>query len=93
MNKTEHLLVILGEEAAEVAHRVSKALRFGLGDIDPQRHETARRVLERELGDLMAVAEILDLKIHDEDKAAKREKLKKYMAYAKAVGTLEDRES
>lgn len=89
LNKTEHLLVILGEEAAEVAHRTAKALRFGLTDIDPVRKETARRVLERELADLMAVAEILGLEIRDEDKTAKREKLEKYMAYARKVGTLE----
>jgi hypothetical protein len=88
MNETEHLLVILGEEAAEVIHRVSKALRFGLADIDPELNETALRVLEREYAELIAVGELLDLRIRDEDKVAKRERLKKYMGYSRQVGTL-----
>lgn len=89
LTETEHLLTVLGEECAEVAQRCSKAIRFGLADIDPHRKETAKRVLERELGDLMAVVEILGLEIRAEDKAAKREKLKKYMAYSRTAGTLE----
>jgi len=32
MNRTEHLLVCLAEECAEVGQAVAKALRFGLDD-------------------------------------------------------------
>lgn len=88
MNETQHLLIVLGEEAAEVIHRASKALRFGLTDIDPKCGETARRVLEREYAELVAVAELLDLRAREGDKAAKRERLKKYMDYSRKVGTL-----
>ncbi len=33
MNRRDHLLDILAEECAEVAIRVSKALRFGLDEV------------------------------------------------------------
>ncbi len=89
MNQTEHLLTILSEEAAEVTHRACKAARFGLTDIDPVRKETATRLLEQEMGDLMAVFEMLGLRIHEDDKDAKMAKVKKYMDYARKRGTLE----
>lgn len=88
MNKTEHLLTVLTEECAEVAQRACKAARFGLTEVQPGQHEDNTRRLERELADLMATAELLGLRIRDEDKAAKMEKLKKFMDYARKIGTL-----
>ncbi len=38
MNKSEHILTVIGEEGGEVAKEISKALRFGLDDrvtLDP----------------------------------------------------------
>lgn len=93
MNKTEHLLTVLSEEAAEVIHAASKSLRFGILHDWPGKGENNLRVLERELADLMAVADLLGLVVRPEDKAAKVEKLKKYMCLAREVGTLEVRES
>lgn len=90
MNTTEHLLTILAEECAEVAQRASKAARFGLTEIQPGQEENNTRRLERELADLMATADALGLRVRDEDKAAKREKLKKFMQYADEIGTLKD---
>jgi hypothetical protein len=90
MKKTEYLLVVLAEEGAEVAQRASKAIRFGLLEVQPGQEETNVRRLERELADVMATAELLGLKVRDEDKAAKREKLKKYMGYSQQIGTLEN---
>lgn len=89
MNKEQHLLVILGEECAETAHRASKAIRFGMTDVDPEQHETAKRLLEREYAEIVAVAEMLGLEVRDEDKLAKRERVAKYMDYSREVGTLE----
>lgn len=88
MNTTEHLLMIVAEECGEVAQRASKAARFGLGEIQPGQADSNLRRLERELADLMAVAEMLGLTIREEDKGAKREKLAKYMNYAREIGTL-----
>lgn len=88
MNEQEHLLTVLSEECAEVAQRACKAARFGLSEIQPGQHEDNKRRIERELADLMATADLLGLKVRDEDKAAKTEKLKKYMGYSREMGTL-----
>lgn len=90
MNETEYLLVVLSEECAEVAQRASKAIRFGLSEIQPGQQEDNRRRLEGELADLMAVAELLRLCIREEDKTAKIAKLKKFMEYSRAMGILKD---
>lgn len=88
LNETEHLLTNLSEECAEVAQRASKAIRFGLSEIQPGQHEDNRRRLEREWSELNAVADLLGLRVRDEDKTAKLEKLKKYMDYSREIGTL-----
>lgn len=88
MNETEYLLTTLSEECAEVSQRACKAVRFGLLEIQPGQMEDNTRRIERELADLMAVADLLGLRVRDEDKAAKIEKLKKYMAYSREIGTL-----
>jgi len=89
MNETEYLLWVLSEECAEVSQRASKAARFGLREVQPGQQEDNVRRLERELADLMAVVELFGLRIRDEDKAAKVEKLKKFMEYSRQVGRLE----
>ncbi len=92
MNRLEHLLVILAEECSEVAQRASKAIRFGIDEVQPGQDETNARRLERELGDLMAVAEMLGLPVRESDKLAKRIKVKEYMDYARKMGTLSQKE-
>jgi NTP pyrophosphatase (non-canonical NTP hydrolase) len=47
----EEALVILQEECSEVIHRICKCMRFG--------YESNRDRLEQELGDLLAMVEIL----------------------------------
>ena len=59
MTRHEHLLTILAEECAEVAQRVSKALRFGVLEVQPGQEKTnAERIVE-ELIDLKAVWRLL----------------------------------
>ena len=89
----EHLLIVLSEEAAEVIHASSKALQFGILHPWPGKGESNLRVLERKLADLMAVADLLGLIVRPEDKAAKVEKLKKYMDLSSQIGTLESNKS
>jgi hypothetical protein len=89
MNETEHLLTVVAEESSEVAFTTCKALRFGLDHVWPGENETNRRILERELAQLVATAELLGLQIRVEDKIAKVEKLTKFMEYAKRIGTIE----
>lgn len=75
---------ILQEECAEVIQAVSKISRFGLDNLKPGKPKTNREHLEEELGDLLAMIDIL----HEMDvvswsnldlaKDAKIEKLKKW---------------
>lgn len=89
MNKTEYLLTTLSEECAEVTQRACKAIRFGLAEVQPGQQENNARRIERELADLMAVADMLGLRISEDDKDAKIAKVKKYMEYSREIGTLE----
>jgi hypothetical protein len=60
MDSIEHLLACLCEECAEVIHRTSKALRFGLAAVQPgQARSNAQRVSE-EIVDLLAIVDMLD---------------------------------
>lgn len=94
MNRTEHLLACLAEEAAEVGLAVGKALRFGLDDGYPQESTTNADDIARELNDLFAVAEMLEecgalpKRGLLQDVGAKRDRLAKWMEYAEQRGTL-----
>ena len=97
MNKTEHLLTCLIEECAEIQKSAAKALRFGLDDHAPDGPIiTNSDSIAAECIDLLAVIEMLeDAKIIPTIKnpraiQAKKEKVTKYMEYAKNRGTLID---
>lgn len=53
----EEALVILQEECAEVIQEASKCLRFGIDDVYDGKSN--RNKLERELGDLLAMIDVL----------------------------------
>lgn len=82
--KIKETMDILQEECAEVIQAVSKISRFGLDNLKPGKPKTNREHLEEELGDLLAMIDIL----HEMDvvswdsldtaKAAKIEKLKQW---------------
>jgi hypothetical protein len=55
MSRTKHLLTILGEECNEVAQRISKALRFGLEEKEPNQDKTNAERIVLELVDEIAV--------------------------------------
>lgn len=59
MNRREHLLTCLSEECAEIGHRVSKALRFGLDDVRSGQGLTNRERIAEACRDLVAVVNIL----------------------------------
>lgn len=98
MNRAEHLLTCLAEECAEVSQRVSKALRFGLAEVEPgQAQNNASRIAD-ELDDLFAVARILsdedllprggpdDISLVDQ----KRDKIERFMAISREQGVLSE---
>lgn len=90
----EHLLVILGEECNEVAHRVSKALRFGLREVqEGQPLTNAERIIE-EYSQLQAVMQMLfdqaliPATINTEAYHEKFKAVNKFLEYSKTCGTL-----
>ena len=63
-DNTKEILLILQEECAEVTQAVSKCFRFGMYKIKPNKPMTNIQMLEEEVGDLMAMVELLtDLNI------------------------------
>lgn len=81
-DKTKESLIILQEECAEVVQEVSKCFRFGL---DSKHYKTGlshTTMLETEIGDVLALVDILvdkgiiNLNNLELAKAAKKEKLK-----------------
>jgi hypothetical protein len=103
MNRQEHLLAIAEEECAEVAQRCSKALRFGLDEVQEGQPLNNRARIIYELTDLLATLEILGVvrfvDAFDGSVAvaidagyaaidAKRAKIEKFLDYSASVGTL-----
>jgi NTP pyrophosphatase (non-canonical NTP hydrolase) len=82
--QTKEVMDILQEECAEVIQAVSKISRFGIDNFKPGKPKTNREHLEEELGDMLAMIDILIVKgIVSSDnleiaKLAKIEKLKKW---------------
>lgn len=89
MTRTDHLLTILAEECAEVAQRASKALRFGLGEIQPGQALTNLERIEEELGDLIAVARMLGLAPSERTLADKPAKVERFLDYSERCGKLD----
>ncbi len=95
MTRTEHLLLILAEECGEVAHRASKAMRFGLDETQAG-HDTNADRLRSEMIDLLAVYDMLckegicDPVAHDDPGLlAKRTQVENYLEYSEECGTFE----
>jgi NTP pyrophosphatase (non-canonical NTP hydrolase) len=81
-NKVNEVLLILQEECAEVTQAISKCFRFGLDNAKPGKPLTNAEHLEGEIGDLLAMVDLLKSMniVSDEGlniaKQAKIEKLK-----------------
>lgn len=100
MDMTEYLLTLIAEEAVEVAKRATKALRFGLEEVQPGQEETNAQRLAGEYIDLITAIRMLEE--HTETallpsgaarKAmidAKIAKIKKFMEYSRQQGCLID---
>lgn len=94
MNRTEHLLTILGEECNETAQRASKAIRFSLMEVQPgQPLNNAERIVE-EFSQLTAVMEMLYNEglipniINQNEKKNKKDAVEKWLLHSKENGTL-----
>lgn len=99
MNRTEHLLTCLAEECAEVAQRVSKALRFGLDEVQPGQAQSNAERISDEIVDVISVASILaaegvlpQLLVSDlfDAEQHKLEKIERFMAISREQGVLSE---
>lgn len=58
-NTVREALIITQEECAEVTQAIAKIMRFGFDSRYPEEAPTTRQNLEMEVGDLMAMIDIL----------------------------------
>lgn len=96
MKRIEHLLTILSEECNETGQRASKALRFGIQEIQPGGHQTLTNAerIRGEFAHVLGVYEMLTteggltfptaLEIE-----AKKIRIEKYLHRSRECGTLE----
>jgi NTP pyrophosphatase (non-canonical NTP hydrolase) len=81
-SKEKEILDITQEECAEVVVAISKISRFGIDNYKPGKPKTNREHLEEELGDLLAMVDLmLDNNVVNQEnidiaRKAKKEKLK-----------------
>lgn len=95
MNKVEHLLVCLAEEASEIVKDASKSLRFGLNDVGPGLLTTNRERLIAEINDLLAIVDMLSSEgvlpsdwTDKQKQVRKKNKVRNFMEYARDKGVL-----
>jgi hypothetical protein len=98
VNRAEYLLTVAGEEAVEVAQRVSKALRFGLTEVQPgQSLNNAERIVEEfhQLYAMLdwlqregAIPDRIDIAPDQVTMRQKRDKVQRFMAISVKEGAL-----
>lgn len=93
MTRQQHLIAILGEEGVEVSQRTTKALRFGLNEVQPEQpFDNAERIM-REMSDMIAVYEMLvDEGLVPPVKKSliqnKKDKVEKFLVYSDEQGMI-----
>lgn len=82
-------MVVLMEECDELSQRCSKAIRFGMTEIQPGQELNNKQRIEQELGDLLAVCNMLGLGVDEHRMNEKDAKVRKFMAYSREQGQLD----
>lgn len=97
MNRREHLLTIIAEECVEVAQRATKALRFGLFEVQQGQELNNLERLRGELADLLGALELLEDEVQKPIlgglralKTRKVHRIEDYLILSRQQGTLED---
>lgn len=96
MKLNEMLLTLLQEECNEVAQRATKAVRFGINEIQAGQNDTNGERIIYEFNDLVAVMELLKghgliTDFYDRQAVqAKKQKIAQWLNYSRECGTLED---
>ena len=95
MTRTQHLIVILGEEGVEVSQRTTKALRFGIDEIQPEQPlNNASRIMQ-EMADMIGVYEMLQSEgvlppVNRDMIEAKKIKVENFLKYSESLGLVSD---
>lgn len=98
MDRSEHLLTILGEECSEVHQETSKALRFGVYE---QRDLSTSNIerMNKEYNHVLAMIDMINdeagvtlLYRREKVIAEKKAKVEEYLKYSAELGTLKDGE-
>ena len=99
MNEIEYLLTCLQEEASEIIHRVAKAKRFGLKEVQEGQDKTNEQRIAEEIMDLeYIVGMLVGKEVFSElrtkaswcENEAKKEKFNRYLNLSRTVGILRD---
>lgn len=91
MTVQEHLLVGIMEECDELSQRISKALRFGMEEVQPGQELTNRQRIIYELNDLIGLLKFASL--YEERVTQQRDKVakfNKYLEYADSLRMVRD---
>ena len=91
--QAKEVMDILQEECAEVIQAVSKISRFGLDNLKPGKPKTNREHLEEELGDLLAMIDILqglDIVSYTNIEKASEAKMEKLRIWSNIFNKIED---
>jgi hypothetical protein len=102
MTRQDHLLTIIAEECVETAQRATKALRFGIDEVQPGQDLTNSERLMQEAIDLAAALEMLAeqspvfRKIYEDSERTKKwryekiDKVNHFLEYSRQQGRLEE---
>lgn len=94
MTKEEHLLTLLAEECVETAQRATKALRFGLTEIQEGQGLTNAQRIVYEFNDIYTVMcllrenQLINKVIDLNASQLKEKKIEKWMEYSEQLGTI-----
>ena len=94
--KEEHILYCIGEESGEIQQVLGKIGRFGMLDMNPTTNVNNFMHLMYEMHDIIAVWEMLCDEIGEDSEISRRlidkkkNRVEKYMRYARKRGVLED---
>ena len=91
LNEQQYLLTLIQEECAELSQRASKALRFGLYEVQEGQPLNNWERLKGEYTDLLSVISELDkslLDVDDNKIMNKIDKINKYMELSRERGIL-----
>ena len=96
MTRQDHLNWIVAEECLEIAQRMSKIARFGIGEVQPGQARNNRARMLLEFADLCGalekalpgsdITEMVSALRPDID--AKKDKIEKFLTYSLECGTL-----